>query len=74
MDEPASKLEPVFYNTKDAAKLLGLPNAEVIRRWYRKSEVLQPGTEVVKLGKFILVDVSAVRSRLAKEQSQPRRV
>lgn len=65
------------YGTKLAAFWLGLEEntgAEVIRDWYRTGEVLQPGTEIVKMGARITVDVSAVRSRLAKEQKQIRKV
>jgi hypothetical protein len=63
-----------LYNTEEAAYWLGQESAETIRRWYRKGEVLQPGTEVVKIGRDIFVNVCAVNARLAKEQAQPRKV
>jgi hypothetical protein len=63
-----------LYSCEDAAVMLGQKNAETIRRWWRSGEVLQPGTEIMKVGKRIVVDVEAYRARLATEQSQPRQV
>lgn len=68
-----------LYDTTAAAKLLGLEDkggSEIIRRWWRRGEVLQRGTEIIKPpgSKFILVDVYKVRSRWAKEQAQVRQV
>jgi hypothetical protein len=63
-----------LYGCDEAAELLGQKSGETIRRWYRSGEVLEPGTEIVKIGGRIVVDVEAVRARLAKEQAQPRKV
>ena len=63
-----------LYGCDEAAELLGQKSGETIRRWYRSGEVLQPGTEIVKIGGRIVVDVEAVRARLAEEQKQTRKV
>jgi hypothetical protein len=63
-----------LYNTEDAAYWLGQESGETIRRWHRTGTVLQPGTEIVKIGGRVVVNVGAVLTRLAKEQAQPRKV
>ena len=64
---------PVF-STTDAARMLGFfkadgsPNPRAITDYYNRGEVFRHGTEIMRIGKHIRVDVTRYRNRIEKEQ------
>lgn len=70
IDPPQQK----WYRARHAAKLLGLSDGRLIATWGNGRDVLIPGKEIRKLGRFWQVNVEAVNKRLEKEQRQPRQI
>lgn len=47
----------------------GEPKTETLRQWCRRQEVLQPGKEARKIGRYWQVNVDAIERRLERQQS-----